>query len=151
MRAELLSNHCCQGKICWKRLLQWDGELLHLVVTLRSLKSVDWITTCNHRSNGTWTWRSLTALYQQTRIYEAEYETEHNDHKHTLLENRRLRKKREEMRQQVALLQEQVASLCTHTTTNALLRECLDETLDRLINVFYFWQNVPLLQLNISE
>ncbi|KAG8004125.1 hypothetical protein GBF38_008235 [Nibea albiflora] len=44
---------------------------------------------------------------QQTQIYEAEYETEHNDHKHTLQENRRLRKKREEMRQQVALLQEQ--------------------------------------------
>lgn len=59
----------------------------------------------------------LTASYLQTRIYEAEYETQHNDHKHTLLENRRLRKKREEMRQQVALLQEQVASLRTHTTT----------------------------------
>lgn len=44
----------------------------------------------------------------QTQIYEEEYETEHNDHKHTLQENRRLRKKREEMRQQVALLQEQV-------------------------------------------
>ncbi len=44
----------------------------------------------------------------QTQIYEAEYETEHNDHKHTLQENRKLRKKREEMRQQVALLQEQV-------------------------------------------
>ena len=55
-------------------------------------------------------WRSLTAFYRQTRIYEAEYETEHKDHKHTMLENRRLRKKREEMRQQVALLQEQVAS-----------------------------------------
>lgn len=47
-------------------------------------------------------------LCSQTQIYEAEYETEHNDHKHTLQENRRLRKKREEMRQQVALLQEQV-------------------------------------------
>lgn len=47
-------------------------------------------------------------LRSQTQIYEAEYETEHNDHKHTLQENRRLRKKREEMRQQVALLQEQV-------------------------------------------
>ncbi|XP_051276368.1 uncharacterized protein si:ch211-153b23.7 isoform X1 [Dicentrarchus labrax] len=45
---------------------------------------------------------------QQTQIYEAEYETEHNDHKHTQQENRRLRKKREEMRQQVALLQEQL-------------------------------------------
>ncbi|XP_035016527.1 uncharacterized protein si:ch211-153b23.7 isoform X3 [Hippoglossus stenolepis] len=45
---------------------------------------------------------------QQTQIYEAEYRTEHNDHKHTLQENRRLRKKREEMRQQVALLQEQL-------------------------------------------
>lgn len=77
----------------------------------------DWIKTCNHRSNGTWTWDSLTALCQQTRIYEAEYETEQNDHKHTLLENRRLRKKREEMRQQVALLQEQVASSCTYAAT----------------------------------
>ncbi|XP_071314278.1 TNFAIP3-interacting protein 1 isoform X1 [Trachinotus anak] len=45
---------------------------------------------------------------QQTQIYEAEYQTEHNDHKHTLQENRRLRRKREEMRQQVALLQEQL-------------------------------------------
>ncbi|XP_030595634.1 uncharacterized protein LOC115787191 [Archocentrus centrarchus] len=45
---------------------------------------------------------------QQTEIYEAEYQTEHNDHKHTLQENRRLRRKREEMRQQVALLQEQL-------------------------------------------
>lgn len=55
---------------------------------------------------------------QQTEIYEAEYQTEHNDHKHTLQENRRLRKKREEMRQQVALLQEQVVlpfSKHTHT------------------------------------
>ncbi|XP_041652990.1 uncharacterized protein si:ch211-153b23.7 [Cheilinus undulatus] len=50
----------------------------------------------------------LEALRCQTQIYEAEYETEHNDHKHTLQENRRLKKKREEMRQQVALLQEQL-------------------------------------------
>uniref|UniRef100_A0A3Q4HB47 Uncharacterized protein n=1 Tax=Neolamprologus brichardi TaxID=32507 RepID=A0A3Q4HB47_NEOBR len=50
-------------------------------------------------------------LCQQTEIYEAEYQTEHNDHKHTLQENRRLRKKREEMRQQVALLQEQVLKI----------------------------------------
>ncbi|XP_075888956.1 uncharacterized protein LOC142892628 [Nelusetta ayraudi] len=50
----------------------------------------------------------LEALRCQTQIYEEEYETEHNDHKHTLQENRRLRKKREEMRQQVALLQEQL-------------------------------------------
>ncbi|XP_053180084.1 uncharacterized protein si:ch211-153b23.7 [Scomber japonicus] len=50
----------------------------------------------------------LEALRCQTQIYEAEYETEHNDHKHTIQENRRLRKKREEMRQQVALLQEQL-------------------------------------------
>ncbi|XP_053285523.1 uncharacterized protein si:ch211-153b23.7 isoform X1 [Pleuronectes platessa] len=50
----------------------------------------------------------LGALRCQTQIYEAEYQTEHNDHKHTLQENRRLRKKREEMRQQVALLQEQL-------------------------------------------
>ncbi|KAF6731313.1 hypothetical protein FQA47_004690 [Oryzias melastigma] len=50
----------------------------------------------------------LDALRCQTEIYEAEFQTEHNDHKHTLQENRRLRKKREEMRQQVALLQEQL-------------------------------------------
>ncbi|KAM7389605.1 hypothetical protein PAMP_023570 [Pampus punctatissimus] len=50
----------------------------------------------------------LEALRCQTQIYEAEYETEHNDHKHTLQENRRLRRKREEMRQQVVLLQEQL-------------------------------------------
>nr|XP_019935296.1 PREDICTED: uncharacterized protein LOC109624817 [Paralichthys olivaceus] len=50
----------------------------------------------------------LGALRCQTQIYEAEFQTEHNDHKHTLQENNRLRKKREEMRQQVALLQEQV-------------------------------------------
>jgi len=47
-------------------------------------------------------------MCHQTEIYEAEYQTEHNNHKHTLQENRKLRKKREEMRQQVALLQEQV-------------------------------------------
>lgn len=50
----------------------------------------------------------LEALRCQTQIYEAEYQTEHNDHKHTLQENRRLRRKRDEMRQQVALLQEQL-------------------------------------------
>lgn len=50
----------------------------------------------------------IDVLCHQTEIYEAEYQTEHNDHKHTQQENRRLRKKREEMRQQVALLQEQV-------------------------------------------
>uniref|UniRef100_A0A1A8FFK7 TNFAIP3 interacting protein 3 n=1 Tax=Nothobranchius korthausae TaxID=1143690 RepID=A0A1A8FFK7_9TELE len=50
----------------------------------------------------------LEALRCQTEIYKAEYKTEHNDHKHTLQENRKLRKKREEMRQQVALLQEQL-------------------------------------------
>ncbi|XP_044061492.1 uncharacterized protein si:ch211-153b23.7 isoform X1 [Siniperca chuatsi] len=49
-----------------------------------------------------------TLRCQQTQIYEAEYQTEHNDHKHTMQENRRLKKKREEMRQQVALLQEQL-------------------------------------------
>lgn len=50
----------------------------------------------------------IDVLCKQTQIYGAEYEAEHNDHKHTLQENRRLRKKREEMCQQVALLQEQV-------------------------------------------
>lgn len=58
-------------------------------------------------------------LCQQTEIYEAEYQTEHNDHKHTLQENRRLRKKREEMRQQVALLQEQVVFLSMHKSTHS--------------------------------
>nr|XP_040031325.1 uncharacterized protein si:ch211-153b23.7 [Gasterosteus aculeatus aculeatus] len=52
--------------------------------------------------------QQLEALHCQTQIYEAEYQTEHSDHKHTLQENRRLRKKREETRQQVALLQEQL-------------------------------------------
>ncbi|XP_077387896.1 uncharacterized protein LOC144025567 isoform X2 [Festucalex cinctus] len=50
----------------------------------------------------------LEALKCQTEIYEAEYQTEHNKHKHTLQDNQRLRKKREEMRQQVDLLQEQL-------------------------------------------
>ncbi|XP_059202665.1 uncharacterized protein si:ch211-153b23.7 isoform X2 [Centropristis striata] len=50
----------------------------------------------------------LEALQHQTQIYVAEYQSEHSDHKHTLQENRRLRKKREETRQQVALLQEQL-------------------------------------------
>ncbi|TNN63872.1 hypothetical protein EYF80_025931 [Liparis tanakae] len=51
----------------------------------------------------------LEALHcQQTQIYEAGYQTEHADHKHTLEENRRLKKKREETRQQVVLLQEQL-------------------------------------------
>ncbi|XP_054452898.1 uncharacterized protein si:ch211-153b23.7 isoform X2 [Anoplopoma fimbria] len=52
--------------------------------------------------------KQLEALQCQTQIYEAEYQTEHDDHKHTLQENRRLRKKREDTRQQVALLQEQL-------------------------------------------
>ncbi|KAM9850100.1 uncharacterized protein ACBR49_007320 [Aulostomus maculatus] len=50
----------------------------------------------------------LNALRCQMEIYEAEYQTEHNDHKHTKQENCRLRRKREEMGQQVALLQEQL-------------------------------------------
>ncbi|CAL9706856.1 unnamed protein product [Knipowitschia caucasica] len=45
---------------------------------------------------------------QQTQIYEADFHTEQKTHKHMLHENRRLRKKREEMCQQVALLQEQL-------------------------------------------
>lgn len=104
VRAELMSNHCCQGKI-WVRLkLELEGELRHQVVSLccsamcsqhRKLTLI--LADC-----------SIDISRQQTQIYEAEYETEHNDHKHTLQENRRLRKKREEMRQQVALLQEQV-------------------------------------------
>lgn len=50
----------------------------------------------------------LEALRCQTQIYEAEFQTEHKDHKNTLQENRRLRRKREEMRQQVVLLHEQL-------------------------------------------
>ncbi|XP_029298271.1 uncharacterized protein LOC115015176 isoform X2 [Cottoperca gobio] len=50
----------------------------------------------------------LEALQCQIQIYEAEYQTEHKDHKHTLQENQKLRKKRDETRQQVALLQEQL-------------------------------------------
>ncbi|XP_072294567.1 uncharacterized protein [Eucyclogobius newberryi] len=50
----------------------------------------------------------LQAMHCQTQIYEAEFQMENKSHKHTLQENRRLRKKREEMRQQVALLQEQL-------------------------------------------
>ncbi|XP_077433400.1 uncharacterized protein LOC144058763 isoform X2 [Vanacampus margaritifer] len=53
----------------------------------------------------------LEALKCQTEIYEAEYQTEHNNHKHTLQDNQRLRRKREEMRQQVDLLQEQPPSV----------------------------------------
>uniref|UniRef100_A0A3Q0RJS0 Uncharacterized protein n=1 Tax=Amphilophus citrinellus TaxID=61819 RepID=A0A3Q0RJS0_AMPCI len=58
-----------------------------------------------------WARCHIFVLCQQTEIYETEYQTEHNDHKHTLQENRRLRRKREEMRQQVALLQEQVLKI----------------------------------------
>ncbi|XP_061644418.1 uncharacterized protein si:ch211-153b23.7 isoform X2 [Phyllopteryx taeniolatus] len=50
----------------------------------------------------------LEAMRCQTEIYEAEYRTAHNNHKSTLQDNQRLRRKREEMRQQLALLQEQL-------------------------------------------
>lgn len=50
----------------------------------------------------------MEALRCQTQIYEADYKTEHKDHKHTQHENRRLRKNKDEMRQQVALLREQL-------------------------------------------
>lgn len=94
-----MSNHCCQGKICPEFNL---NELVYCTTKRQQHHAETWIrpwilTLC-----------PAGVLCSQTQIYEAEYETEHNDHKHTLQENRRLRKKREEMRQQVALLQEQV-------------------------------------------
>ncbi|KAM8907757.1 uncharacterized protein AB9W97_004445 isoform 2-T2 [Spinachia spinachia] len=65
--------------------------------------------------------QQLEALRCQTQIYEAEYQTEHSERKHALQENRRLRKKRDETRQQVALLQEQVVVLRSRSmrTTSA--------------------------------
>ncbi|XP_023672214.1 uncharacterized protein [Paramormyrops kingsleyae] len=50
----------------------------------------------------------LEALRCQTQIYEADYKTEHKDHKRMLLENKKLRRKEAEMRQQMALLHEQL-------------------------------------------
>ncbi|XP_049598352.1 TNFAIP3-interacting protein 1 [Syngnathus scovelli] len=50
----------------------------------------------------------LEALRCQTKIYEAEYQTEHSNHKHTLQDNQRLRRKGKEMHQQLDLLQEQL-------------------------------------------
>lgn len=44
----------------------------------------------------------------QTKIYEADYKTEHKDHERMLQENKRLRRREGEMRQQMGLLQEQV-------------------------------------------
>ncbi|XP_050820325.1 TNFAIP3-interacting protein 1-like isoform X2 [Gopherus flavomarginatus] len=43
-----------------------------------------------------------------TKIYEADYRTEHKDRERIKAENEKLRKKEEEMRQQMALLQEQL-------------------------------------------
>ncbi|XP_023846209.2 TNFAIP3-interacting protein 1 [Salvelinus sp. IW2-2015] len=57
-----------------------------------------------HHTDTTRDWTKST----QTEIYEADYQTEHKDHKHTQQENKRLRRTREEMRQQMALLQEQL-------------------------------------------
>ncbi|XP_062380595.1 trichohyalin [Sardina pilchardus] len=50
----------------------------------------------------------LEALKCQTKIYEADYRTEHKDHERMLQENKRLRRREGEMRQQMALLQEQL-------------------------------------------
>ncbi|KAA0709080.1 hypothetical protein E1301_Tti021269 [Triplophysa tibetana] len=50
----------------------------------------------------------LEALRCQTKIYEADYKTEHKDHERMLQENKRLRRREGEMRQQMGLLQEQL-------------------------------------------
>ncbi|KAG9271896.1 kinectin-like [Astyanax mexicanus] len=50
----------------------------------------------------------LEALRCQTKIYEADYKTEHKDHERMVQENKRLRRREGEMRQQMALLQEQL-------------------------------------------
>lgn len=49
----------------------------------------------------------------QTKIYEADYKIEHKDHERMLQENKRLRRREGEMRQQMALLQEQVSYAAT--------------------------------------
>uniref|UniRef100_A0A6I8PKD1 TNFAIP3 interacting protein 1 n=1 Tax=Ornithorhynchus anatinus TaxID=9258 RepID=A0A6I8PKD1_ORNAN len=53
----------------------------------------------------------LEVLKCQTEIYEADYLTEHKDRERIKAENVKLRKKEEEMRQQMMLLQEQVCPL----------------------------------------
>ncbi|XP_062440557.1 uncharacterized protein LOC134145235 isoform X2 [Rhea pennata] len=50
----------------------------------------------------------LEALKCQTEIYEADYRTEHRDRERVEAENEKLRKKEEEMRLQMVLLQEQL-------------------------------------------
>ncbi|XP_031443405.1 sarcolemmal membrane-associated protein [Clupea harengus] len=50
----------------------------------------------------------LEALKCQTKIYEADYRTEHKDHERMMQENKRLRRREGDMRQQMALLQEQL-------------------------------------------
>lgn len=104
-----------------KQRLQSEDWVHHLVVALWWPEIQKWsqdvalTLACNH----------FDVLSVQTEIYEAEYQTEHNDHKHTLQENKRLRKKREEMRQQVALLQEQVAfQLSTYVHTKVQSNLC---------------------------
>ncbi|XP_016325240.1 uncharacterized protein LOC107675423 [Sinocyclocheilus anshuiensis] len=59
----------------------------------------------------------LVALRCQTKIYEADYKTEQKDHERMLQENKRLRRREADMRQQMALLQEQVDSSNTCTNT----------------------------------
>ncbi|KAG9341718.1 hypothetical protein JZ751_018782 [Albula glossodonta] len=63
----------------------------------------------------------LEALRCQTRIYEADYKTEHKDRQRMVQENKKLRRKEGEMRQQMALLQEQqttrLAGVCHGTVS----------------------------------
>lgn len=51
----------------------------------------------------------LLVFVFQTKIYEADYKIEHKDHERMLQENKRLRRREGEMRQQMVLLQEQVS------------------------------------------
>lgn len=44
----------------------------------------------------------------QTKIYEDDYKNEHKDHERMMQENKRLRRREGEMRQQMVLLHEQV-------------------------------------------
>ncbi|MGH0187626.1 UNVERIFIED_CONTAM: hypothetical protein FKN15_026362 [Acipenser sinensis] len=50
----------------------------------------------------------LRRLNKETRIYEADYKTEHKDRERMKNENSKLRRKEEELRQQMALQQEQL-------------------------------------------
>ncbi|AWP11760.1 Hypothetical protein SMAX5B_018949 [Scophthalmus maximus] len=102
----------CQGKICLiiRTSFESDSELRHQVAALGCAEILPIMRNICRSQDIDFIMAhcQINVLYQQTQIYEAEYQTEHKDHKHTQQENRRLRKKREEMRQQVALLQEQL-------------------------------------------